>query len=66
MFKIIFVWLFVLAALADLVIAGLKCLDVIDWSWLTILAIPFAVAVAGTLVFGIIYLLIKIFVSLFI
>ena len=64
MFKIISLWLFVMASLADLVLVGLKCFSVIDWSWMFILAIPFAVAIAGTIAFGLFYLLVKIFVTL--
>lgn len=64
MFKIISLWLFVMASLADLVLVGLKCFGVIDWSWMYILAIPFAVAIAGTIAFGLFYLLVKIFVTL--
>ena len=62
MFRIIFVWLFILASLADLVLVGLKYFDVIDWSWLLIIAIPFAVAIGGTIAFALFYTLIKIFV----
>ena len=62
MFRIIFVWLFILASLADLVLVGLKIFEVIDWSWLLIIAIPFAVAIGGTIGFALFYTLIKIFV----
>ena len=58
----IFVWLFNLASLADLVLVGLKYFEVIDWSWLLIIAIPFAVAIVGTIAFAVFYTLIKIFV----
>lgn len=64
MFRIIFVWLFVIASLADLVLVGLKCFGVIDWSWMLIIAMPFAVAIAGTIAFGLFYLLIKLFVTI--
>lgn len=57
-------WLFVLASMADLVIVGLKCFDVIDWSWMTIISIPFLVSIAGTIAFSIFYAIIKIFVSI--
>lgn len=63
MFRIIFVWLFILTSLADLVLVELKYFDVIDWSWLLIIAIPFAVAIGGTIAFAIFYTLIKVFVS---
>ena len=62
MFRMIFVWLFILASLADLVLVGLKYFEVIDWSWLLIIAIPFAVAIVGTIAFAVFYTLIKIFV----
>ena len=64
MFKIIALWLFVLASLADLVLVGLKCFDVIDWSWMLIIGIPFIVSIGGTIAFSLFYLLVKIFVSL--
>lgn len=64
MFKVIALWLFVMAFLADLVIVGLKCFDVIDWSWMTIISIPFLVSIAGTIAFSIFYAIIKIFVSI--
>lgn len=63
MFRIIFVWLFILTSLADLVLVGLRFFDVIDWSWWIIIAIPFAVAIGGTIAFAVFYTLIKIFVS---
>ncbi len=63
MFRIIFVWLLILASLADLVLVGLRFFDVIDWSWWLIIAIPFAVAIGGTIAFAVFYTLIKIFVS---
>lgn len=64
MFKIVFLWLLVMAFLADIVLIVLKWFDVLSWGWDLILAIPFAVAIVGTLAFGIFYLLVKIFVTL--
>lgn len=64
MFRIIFVWLFAIASLADLVLVGLKCFGVIDWNWMLIIAMPFAVAIAGTIAFGLFYLLIRLFVTI--
>lgn len=64
MFKIVFLWLLVMAFLADIVLIVLKWFDVLSWGWDLIIAIPFVVAIVGTLAFGIIYLLVKIFVTL--
>ena len=64
MFKIIAFWLFIMACLADIVLIALKCIGWLSWGWDIIILIPFAVAIVGTLAFGIFYLLIKIFVSL--
>ena len=63
MFKIVFSWLFCLGAIADIVIVALKLLGWLSWSWGLIVAIPFAIAIVGTLAFALIYLIIKIFVS---
>jgi hypothetical protein len=60
------VWLFMLSLLADVVLVVLKCLDVLPWSWWIIIALPFAVAIGGTIAFAIVYLIIKIFVSMII
>lgn len=62
MIKNVFIWLFMMTVLFDTVIIILKITEVISWSWGLILALPFAVAIAGTLLFSIFYLLIKIFV----
>lgn len=64
MFRIIFSWLFGLGVIADFVIVALKLLGWLSWSWGLIVAIPFAVAIAGTLAFAIFYLIIRIFVTL--
>lgn len=64
MIKIVFVLLLILGMFADIVLVVLKCTDVIDWSWLIIAAIPFAIAIAGTLVFALFYLIIKLFVMM--
>lgn len=64
MFKIIFSWLFCLGVVTDIVIIALKLLGWLSWSWGLIVAIPFAVAIAGTLAFGVLYLIIKIFVTM--
>lgn len=64
MFKIVFLWLLVMAFLADIVLIVLKWFDVLSWGWDLIIAIPFVVAIVGTLAFGIFYLLVKIFVTL--
>ncbi len=64
MFKIVFLWLLVMAFLADIVLIVLKWFDVLSWDWNLIIAIPFAVAIVGTLALGIFYLLVKIFVTL--
>lgn len=64
MFRIIFIWLLVLALLADVVLAGLNLMGVMSLSWGTLIAIPFVVAILGTLAFGLIYLFIKVFVSI--
>ncbi len=64
MFKIIALWLFVIACLADIVLIVLKCCSWLSWGWDIILLIPFAVAIVGTLAFGVFYILIKIFVTL--
>lgn len=64
MFKIIFWWLFGLGVVADILIVILKLLGWLSWSWGLIVAIPFAVAIAGTLAFGALYLIIKIFVTM--
>ena len=64
MFKIVFLWLLVMAFLADIVLIVLKWFDILSWGWDLILAIPFVVAIVGTLAFGIFYLLVKIFVTL--
>jgi hypothetical protein len=66
MFRIVFLWLFVMATLGDVVLVVLKCLDVLSLSWWVLAAIPFAVAIGGTIVFALFYLLIKIFVNLII
>jgi hypothetical protein len=55
-----------LSLLADVVLVVLKCLDVLPWSWWIIIALPFAVAIGGTIAFAIVYLIIKIFVSMII
>jgi hypothetical protein len=55
-----------LALLADVVPVVLKCLDVLPWSWWLIIALPFAVAIGGSIAFAIVYLLIKIFVNMII
>lgn len=62
MFKIVFSWLFGLGIIADIVIVALKLLGWLSWSWGLIVAIPFVAAIAGTIAFAVIYLLIKIFV----
>lgn len=62
MFKIVFSWLFGLGIVADIVIVALKLLGWLSWSWGLIVAIPFVAAIAGTIAFAVIYLLIKIFV----
>lgn len=64
MFKAVFLWLLLMAFLADIVLIVLKLFDGLSWGWGLILAIPFAVAIAGTLAFGFFYLLVKIFVTL--
>lgn len=64
MFKVIALWLFVMACLADIVLIALKCFGWLSWGWDIIILIPFAVAIAGTLAFGVFYLLVKIFVTL--
>lgn len=62
MFRIIFVWLFILTSLADLVLVGLKYFDVIDWSWWIILAIPIGVAIGDKISYRLLDLLVSIFV----
>ena len=64
MFKFVFLWLLGIGFLADTVLIALKFFDVISWDWSLICLLPIAFAVLGTLVFAIIYLLIKIFVSI--
>ncbi len=64
MFKIIALWLFVIACLADIVLIVLKCSICLSWGWDIILLIPFAVAILVPLAFGVFYILIKIFVTL--
>ena len=64
MFKIVFSWLFGLGVIADIVLIVLKCFGWLPWGWAMIFAVPFAVAIGGTLVFALIYLIIKIFVTI--
>ena len=64
MFKIISGWLFVLATIVDIVLIVLKCAGWLSWGWGTLIFMPFAVAIAGTLACGVVYLLVKIFVSI--
>lgn len=64
MFKIISGWLFVLATIVDIVLIVLKCAGWLSWGWGILIFMPFAVAIAGTLAFGVFYLLVKIFVSI--
>lgn len=64
MFKAIFLWLLLMAFFADIVLVVLKCVGWLPWGWDIIILIPFAVALVGTLAFGIFYLLVKIFVTL--
>lgn len=66
MFRLIFLWLFVMSSLADIVLVVLKCIDVLSWNWWIFLALPFAIAIGGTLLFALLYLFIKLFVSLII
>ena len=66
MYKLLAGWFFGVGLLADVVVIILKCMEWIDWSWWLIIAIPFAVALAGTLCFAIIYGLIKFLVTLII
>jgi hypothetical protein len=55
-----------MSSLADIVLIVLKCLDVLSWDWWIFLALPFAIAIGGTLLFALLYLFIKLFVSLII
>lgn len=64
MFKIISGWLFTLATIVDIVLIVLRCAGWLSWGWGTLIFMPFAVAIAGTLAFGVFYLLVKIFVSI--
>ena len=64
MIKIVFIWLFCIGMLADSVIVLIKLLDWISWGWGIIIAIPFALAIVGTLAFAILYGIIKIFVAI--
>lgn len=64
MFKLIALWLFLMACLADIVLIALKCFGWFPLGWDIIILIPFAVAVSGTLAFGFFYLLVKLFVTL--
>lgn len=66
MFKAIAFWLFIMASFADIVLVVLKCVGWLSWGWDIIILIPFAVAIVGTLAFGLFYLLVKIFVTLII
>lgn len=62
MIRALALWLFVMSCLGDLILVFLKCFDILDWSWGIIIALPFAITIAGTLCFALIYLIIKIFV----
>ena len=63
MFKIVFGWLFCLGVIADIVLIVLKCVGWLSWGWAMIFVAPLAVAVCGTIVYALIYLIIKIFVT---
>ena len=64
MYKIIFIWLFCLGILADIPLILIRLLDWIQWDWSIIIAVPFVLAIIGTVVYAILYFIIKVFVTL--
>lgn len=64
MYKVLASWFFGLGILADIGLVLLKCLGLLDWSWGIIIAIPFALAIVGTIGYAIIYGIIKFVVTL--